>query len=107
MTAALTGRCAFQHSSTAFWKLHDAIYDAQESITPENAYAQLTRLAIDAGVPSTALQACLADPKTAEGVRKSLDEGRSLGVSSTPTSFVNGRRIIGPNAALLHQYISF
>lgn len=107
MTAALAGRCAFQQSSEAFWKLHDSIYDSQESITVENAYDKLIQLATDAGVPAAVLRPCMADPQTAESVRKSIAEGRSLDITSTPTTFVNGRRVIGPSEALLHQYLSF
>ena len=107
MTAALAGRCAFQQSSEAFWKLHDSIYDSQETITVENAYDKLIQFATDAGVPAAGLRPCMADPQTAESVRKSIAEGRSLDVTSTPTTFVNGRRIIGPSEALLHQYMSF
>jgi protein-disulfide isomerase len=107
MTAAIAGRCAFQHSPEAFWKLHDSIYDNQDTITPETAYARLTQLAAAAGVPSDGLPACMAAPQTAATVRESIDEGRALGVTSTPTSFVNGRRIIGPNEPLLHQFSSF
>ena len=107
MTAALAGRCAFQQSSEAFWKLHDSIYDSQESITVENAYDKLIQLATDAGVPAAVLRPCMADPQTTESVRKSIAEGRSLDITSTPTTFVNGRRVIGPSETLLHQYVSF
>ncbi len=107
MTAALAGRCAFQQSSDAFWKLHDLIYDNQDLITPENAYDKLLQLATDAGVSPGPLRACIADPQTTQLVRKSIAEGTNLGVSSTPTTFVNGRSVIGPNETLLRQFLSF
>ena len=107
MTAAITGRCAFQQSSEAFWKLHDLIYDSQDVITPENAYDKLVQLATDAGVSPVPLRACIADPQTIQLVRKSIAEGRNLEVNGTPTMFLNGRIVIGPNEALLRQYIAF
>jgi protein-disulfide isomerase len=107
MIAAITGRCAFQQSSEAFWKLHDLIYDSQDVITPENAYDKLVQLATDAGVSPVPLRACIADPQTIQLVRKSIAEGRNLEVNSTPTIFLNGRIVIGPNEALLRQYIAF
>jgi len=107
MTAAITGRCAFQQSSEAFWKLHDLIYDSQDVITLENAYDKLVQLATDAGVSPVPLRACIADPQTIQLVRKSIAEGRNLEVNSTPTIFLNGRVVIGPNEALLRQYVTF
>jgi len=107
MTAAIAGRCALQQSPDAFWKLHDAIYDNQDVISPENAYSKIADLAQQSGVNADAYKTCMADPKTPEAVHASMEEGRSLQVSATPTSFVDGRRMVGPDAALLKQYIEF
>jgi protein-disulfide isomerase len=107
MTAALVGRCAFQQSPDAFWKVHDLIYDNQDRITPASAYDTLLQLASDAGVNSAPLRACVADPETAQSVRKTMAEGTSLEVESTPTTFVNGRTVLGPNETLLRQYLAF
>lgn len=107
MTAAIVGRCAYQQSTDTFWKLHDLIYDNQEQITPDTAYDKLVQLGADAGLDPTALRACVADPQTAESVRKTISEGMSIGVDSTPTSFVNGRAVVGPNEPLLRQFLKF
>jgi protein-disulfide isomerase len=107
MTAAMVGRCAYQESADTFWKVHDLIYDNQEQITSENAYEKLLQLGTDAGLDSTALRTCVADPHTEESVRKSMSEGANVGVSGTPTSFVNGRTVVGPNEPLLRQFATF
>ncbi len=107
MTAALIGRCAFQQSPEGFWKLHDAIYDNQEKITTDAAFDKLLQLGADAGLDSAALKACAADPQTSEQVRKSIQEGLSVGVEGTPTTFVNGRTVVGPNASLLRRLLTF
>jgi protein-disulfide isomerase len=107
MTAALVGRCAYQQSDEAFWRVHDLIYDHQDQITPEIAYDKLLQLGADAGLNPTALRTCVADPQTTELVRKSITQGRDLGIEGTPTTFVNGRVIVGPNEPLLGQYLSF
>jgi protein-disulfide isomerase len=107
MTAAQVGRCAYQQSSEGFWKLHDLIYDNQDKITPETAYDKLLQLAADAGLNPTSLRACVSDPKTEEFIRSSITEGRNLDVEGTPTTFVNGRSVVGPNEPLLRQYIKF
>jgi protein-disulfide isomerase len=107
MTAALAGRCAFAHSAEAFWKLHDLIYDNQDTIPVATAADKLIQLAEQAGVSSTSMRSCMADPKTTELVRQSIAEGRRLDVNSTPTSFVNGRRVVGPNQPLIEQYVTW
>jgi protein-disulfide isomerase len=107
MSAAITGRCALQQSSDAFWKYHDAIYDNQDLISPENAYNKLLEFAVKAGATEDKLKACIADPKTQELVRQSMAEGHALDVNSTPTTFVDGRRLVGPDQSLLEQYIQF
>jgi protein-disulfide isomerase len=107
MTAALAGHCVLQQGSEAFWKFHDTLYDSQDLVTPENAYAKLTDLAVAAGAKADALQTCMADPKVSDTVHKSIDEGHSVQISATPTTFVDGRRIVGPDPTLLEQFIQF
>lgn len=107
MSAAITGRCVLQQSSDTFWKYHDSVYDNQDVISPENAYNKLTEFAVQAGAAEDKLKACVADPKTQELVRQSIAEGRSLDVTSTPTSFVDGRRMVGPDQTLLEQFIKY
>jgi protein-disulfide isomerase len=107
MSAAITGRCALQQSTDAFWKYHDSVYDNQDLISPENAYNKLLEFAVQAGATEDKLKACIADPKTQDLVRQSMAEGHSLDVNSTPTTFVDGRRLVGPDQSLLEQYIQF
>ena len=107
MTAALAGRCALQASSDAFWKFHDSVYDNQDLISPENAYTKLKEIAEASGVKDEQFQTCMADPKTADIVHKSVDEAHSLQITGTPTTFVNGRRLVGPDEQSLQQFIQF
>jgi protein-disulfide isomerase len=107
LSAAITGRCALQQSSEAFWKYHDSVYDNQDLISPENAYNKLLEFAVQAGASEDKLKACIADPKTQELVRQTEAEGHALDVTSTPTTFVDGRRLVGPDQSLLEQYIQF
>jgi protein-disulfide isomerase len=107
MSAAITGRCVLQQSSDAFWKYHDSVYDNQDVISPENAYNKLTEFAVQAGASEDKLKPCIADPKTQELVRQSMAEGKAMDVTSTPTSFVDGRRFVGSNQEVLEQYIQY
>jgi protein-disulfide isomerase len=106
-TAALAGRCAYQQQPTAFWKMYDAIYDNQEIISAENAWAKMGDYAAQAGLNSDAFRACMASPEAAAAVDASRANGQLLEVNSTPTIFVNGRRLVGADQRLLEQYIQY
>ena len=107
MTAATAGRCAYRQDPTAFWKFHDLLFDNQAIISPENAYQKMQDFATQSGLDANALKTCMGDPQTAEDVKKSMSEGELLHVNNTPTIFVNGRRLIGPDAPTLQQFIQY
>jgi len=106
-TAALAGRCAYQQDPTAFWKMYDFIYDGQETISAENAWGKMTDFAGRSGLNADAFRACMASPEAAAAVNASRDNGVQLEVNSTPTIFVNGRRIVGADPHALEQYIKY
>jgi protein-disulfide isomerase len=106
-TAAIAGRCAYQQDPTVFWKMYDLIYDNQEIISPENAWSKMTEYASQSGLNPEAFKACMASPEAGAAVDASRANGIQLEVSSTPTVFVNGRRIVGADPHLLEQYIKY
>ena len=107
MQAAVMGHCALEQSSDVFWKYHDTVYEEQDQITPQNASEMLPQIATAAGADATKLKACTTDPKSTDFVRASLKNGTDVGVNSTPTVFVDGRKFVGPNANALQQYIEY
>lgn len=46
------------------------------------------------GLDMTAYDTAVADPATEERVRSDFEEGRALGVGSTPTFFVDGEPLV-------------
>jgi protein-disulfide isomerase len=106
-TAALAGRCAYQQDPKAFWKVYDAIYDQQELISASNAWSKMADFAGGAGLNSDTFKACMASPETAAVVDASRANGQQLEVTSTPTVFVNGRRLVGADPHALEQYIQY
>ena len=107
MTAAEAGRCAYQQNPNAFWKFHDLLFDNQSIIAPEDAYQKMQDYATQSGLDANTLKVCMADPQTKSEVNKSITEGESLHITNTPTIFVNGRRLVGPDAATLQQFIQY
>ncbi|MGC1482357.1 MAG: thioredoxin domain-containing protein [Candidatus Acidiferrum sp.] len=106
-TAALAGRCAYQQDPNAFWRMYDLIYDNQDVISAENAWGQMTDFAGKSGINADVLKACMASPEAGAAIDASRANGVLLEVSSTPTIFVNGRRLVGADAHLLEQYIQY
>lgn len=107
MTASIAARCVFQSSPDAFWKIHNQLFDNQDTITADNAWEEVTDFATSAGVSADALHTCMAAPETKTKVEADLAEGKALGVESTPTFFINGRPMIGGDKQTLEQTIRF
>ncbi|HKV05615.1 MAG TPA: thioredoxin domain-containing protein [Candidatus Acidoferrales bacterium] len=106
-TAALGGRCAFEQSPTAFWKVHDSIFGDQDLLSAENVWDKLVEFATQAGLNVDAFKACLSSPGAQKAVDANHGEGVALGINSTPTVYVNGRPVVGGDAATLEQYLDF
>jgi len=106
-TAAIAGRCAYQQDAKAFWKMYDLIYDNQELISAANAWTKMTDYAGQSGLNADTFKSCMASPAAGEAVNASRANGQLLEVGSTPTIFVNGRRLVGADPHLLEQYINY
>jgi protein-disulfide isomerase len=106
-TAAIAGRCAYQQDPRAFWKMYDFIYDNQELISAANAWTKMADYAGQSGLDVGAFKSCMASPEAGAAVNASRANGQKLEVNSTPTVFVNGRRLVGAEAHLLEQYINY
>jgi len=85
--------CVGRGSKDAFWKFVQGTFDAQSSITEANADEKLTAIADTAGVKGADMATCAAKADTKTRVEQSVALGQSVGVTGTPTVFVNGRRI--------------
>jgi protein-disulfide isomerase len=106
-TGAMAGRCAYQQDPKAFWKMYDLIYDNQDLITPETAWNKVTDFAGQAGLNVDTFKACMSSPEAGAAIDASRSNGQLLEVSSTPTVFINGRRIVGVDPRLIEQYIRY
>jgi protein-disulfide isomerase len=87
--AAVAGNCAQEQGK--FWALHDRLFPNQQALQPEF----LKKYAADAGLDSAKFDACLDSTKYQQKVQDAISAGTRLGVSSTPTVFINGRLVSG------------
>jgi protein-disulfide isomerase len=106
-TGALAGRCAFDQEPKAFWKMYDLLYDNQDLISAANAWDKMVDYAGQAGLKADVFKACMTGPEAIAAVDASIANGKLLEVGSTPTLFVNGRRIVGADPHQLEQFLQY
>lgn len=87
--AAEAGQCAREQGK--FWEYHDRLFANQQALEQEF----LKKYAADTGLDAAKFSACLDTAKYAERVQAQMGVGTSLGVSSTPSVFINGRLLSG------------
>jgi protein-disulfide isomerase len=73
-----------------FEAYHDRVFQA-ELRNPQPA--DVARIAGEAGLNAAAIQGCLDDPKTRSDLAAEVAEGNRLGVNSTPTVYINGKKL--------------
>ncbi|EKE25883.1 MAG: DsbA oxidoreductase [uncultured bacterium] len=96
MPAALASECANEQGK--FWEYHDKIFTEQSKIsgkTGEIISQQLKTWAKQTKLDTTRFNNCLDSEKYKEAVNKDVNDGKTAGVSGTPTFFINGKRLVG------------
>ena len=93
--AAIAGRCIFRQNANAFWDFHDWIFAHQDEIKPENLKDKVLEFAKGKELDVLQLSRCMDNKETEAEVNKAAAMGKDVGVSATPTLFVNGRRMVG------------
>lgn len=97
--AAEAAQCAGEQSR--FWEYHDSLFDRQ---TTGKGWDFLA-LAKELGLQQESFASCLKSGRFREEVAKDLQEGFKLGITSTPTFFINGRPLIGAQPLAAFQTI--
>jgi protein-disulfide isomerase len=118
--AAANANCLAAESGPAYWQLADYLHANQREISGSQQNVQdslnkLDQITVDFGKKNGAdanrLQACIK-AQSDTTIKASIAEGDGIGVSATPTLFVNGERLEGAldanevRAALNRQLLS-
>jgi protein-disulfide isomerase len=74
-----------------YWQMHDLIFANQARMEVPNLKQHAAALGIDTQKFNT----CLDTDKYAASIAADFKLGEEIGVSSTPTMYVNGRPVIG------------
>lgn len=95
MTAAKYLDCLGRQNNDAAIKFIATTYDHQSEITEQNVEQMLKSYVKDSGGDPDAVAACASKPDTEKRIHDSMALGEKLDVSSTPTFFINGRKLVG------------
>lgn len=92
-TAAIITRCA---PAKDYFVLFDKYLRQQKSwVSQDVRLDAIYKVAAQTGMTRQAFNACLSNKEIEEGLRTVKQRGRELGVSGTPTFFVNGKKARG------------
>ncbi len=93
--AALATECAGDQSGDGFWKMYHAIFKGQRELNQDNLKAKVTEFAKSAGLDEGKFVQCYDTKSALPRIEKDLAEAAAVGANSTPTFFINGRRLEG------------
>jgi len=99
MAVARAAQCAADQGK--FWDYRRNLLEAPGDWSDED----LLRRTASLGLDRTTLQACLTSDRHDKAILDSSQDGQKLGVHSTPTFFINGRRMRGARDAAQFQEI--
>ena len=87
--AAEAARCAGEQGK--FWEYHDVLFDSQAQATTEDFKRFADQLKLD----PRSFASCLDSGMQKAAVQSDVEEGARLGITGTPTFFINGRMLVG------------
>lgn len=88
----------FARDQGKFWQMHDALFENQTSLDVPT----IVRLGVKLGLDGAALKKAIDSGKYVEEISASREQGRGAGVESTPSVYVNGRKLtLGINPEVL------
>jgi protein-disulfide isomerase len=103
--AANASMCANEQGK--FWEMHSILYANWNGENQGNfGDRRLAAMAESIGLDMSAFNACFGANKYEAEVQADFDLGQEMGVSGTPTVFVNGNRVGAPNQVASYQEIA-
>ena len=95
LTAAIAAQCVYQISPEQYIPFRSLVFQNQTGLDADHIRDKLLHLGAQAGVDNMKLAACIDAKTSLPRVEANTREGQTLGIASTPTSFVNGHVVVG------------
>ncbi|MFH1744737.1 MAG: thioredoxin domain-containing protein [bacterium] len=86
---SLAARCAGEQG--LFWPMHDKLF-AHQGVNSQNEIYELAR---SLGADEARFQNCFQENKYLTDIQNDFSDGANLGVTGTPTWFINGQMVKG------------
>ena len=94
--SAAAMECVYREGGDeTFWAVKDKIFSNQDSIETSNVESKIKSWAAEEGVSEPAVQNCIDNDNPMEEVNADSTEGQNIGAGGTPTSFVDGQKLVG------------
>jgi protein-disulfide isomerase len=99
---AEASECAFEQDR--FWEFHDIAFETNTIISPPVVMDKATKIGLDV----VKFQRCLDSGRGRKAVERDIQAADKAGVKSTPTLFINGRRLRGvPKPWMLNEILQY
>ena len=95
LTAAIANECVYKMKPEAFAAYRSLIFQNQTTTNAANVRDNLLSYADQVGVDRVRLAGCLDSKASLPLVEEGAREAKELDLGSTPTSFINGRMLVG------------
>ena len=96
--AACAAECAGDQGE--FWTYHDRLFTDQSTLDRDSLFRHARELGLDLAV----FRDCIDAPATLDRIREDVRRANTLDVGSTPTIFINGKRIEGALERAYYDY---
>jgi protein-disulfide isomerase len=93
--AAQAAECALDQGADKFWQYHDLLFANQGTGLAAYTSSQLETYARQVGLDVSSFDSCLQSGAKADQVEADLEEGKSQGVTGTPTWFLDDQMVPG------------
>lgn len=95
VTAGNAGECSNEQGK--FWAMHDYLYQNQPSESDTSMYTtdKLTEIAGSLEMNTSQFRSCLSSTKYQKNLDQDLADGQKVGVTGTPTVFIDGNPVVG------------
>lgn len=106
LTGAIANECGYELNPADYFRYRSIIFASQDMINAANARTLLLDFGQRAGLNRLKLATCIDSKATLPRIEADMREGQALGVTSTPTLFINGTPVVGLTPDRIYQVIN-